>query len=136
MGSAKDPLPPTAPSVVLLMARSESMAFEKSDPSRYQQAIKFARDRLLPALKSADLPVQAILFDESAEPADGAKLSGTTPKGKRTNLGGAIAQAVGNAPQPPLAVIALTDGSANESADNTRALTALAEGGVPFIGLG
>ncbi len=33
-------------------------------------------------------------------------------------------------------MIALTDGSANESADNTRALSALVEAGTPFIGVG
>ena len=77
-----------------------------------------------------------MLFDQGAEPADGAKLSSATPNGKRTNLGGAIAQALGNAAQPPLAVIALTDGIVNESADNTRALTALVDARVPFIGVG
>src|SRR2546425_1785611 len=49
-------LPISARSVALLMDRSESMALEEPDTSRYQQALKFARDRLLPALKSADLP--------------------------------------------------------------------------------
>ena len=66
----------------------------------------------------------------------GAKLSSATPNGKRTNLGGAVAQALGTAAQPPLAVIALTDGIVNESADNTRALTALVDAHVPFIGVG
>ena len=41
-----------------------------------------------------------------------------------------------NAAQPPLAVIALTDGIVNESADNTHALTALVDARVPFIGVG
>jgi len=72
----------------------------------------------------------------TGEPADCAKLASTEPKGERTNLGGAIAQAIGSSSQPPLAVIALTDGVANENADNTRALTALSEAGVPFIGVG
>src|SRR5580765_5887617 len=114
--------PPNAAarSVALLMDTSESMALEESEKTRYQQALNFTRDRLLPALKSADLPVQAMLFDQSAEAADGAKLNAATPKGKRTNLGGAIAQAIGSAAAPPLAVIALTDGIANESADNMR----------------
>ena len=77
-----------------------------------------------------------MLFDQSAEPADGAKLSAATPNGKRTNLGGAVAQALSATAQPPLAVIALTDGIVNESADNTRALTALVDAHVPFIGVG
>ena len=97
-------------SVMLLMDRSESMSLEERDASRYQQALGFLRERLLPALRAASLPVQAMLFDQSAEPADGAKLASATPNGKRTNLGGAVAQALANAAQPPLAVIALTDG--------------------------
>jgi uncharacterized membrane protein len=123
-------------SVMLLMDRSESMSLEERDISRYQQALGFLRERLLPALRAASLPVQAMLFDQSAEPADGAKLGSATPKGKRTNLGGAVAQALDNAAQPPLAVIALTDGIVNESADNTHALTALVDARVPFIGVG
>src|ERR1039458_6925793 len=77
-----------------------------------------------------------MLFDQSAEPTDGAKRGAATPNGKRTNLGGAVAQALANAAQPPLAVIALTDGIVNESADNTHALTALVDARVPFIGVG
>lgn len=130
--------PPAAASrpVVLLMDRSESMSLEEHDGTRYHEALAFLRDRLLPALKSARLRVQAMLFDQSAEPADGPKLNSTAPKGKRTNLGGALAQAVESSAQMPLAVIGLTDGIANESADNTRALTALVDARVPFIGVG
>jgi hypothetical protein len=131
-------VPPSAAarSVALLVDRSESMALEEADTTRFKKAVDFLRDRLLPAFKSANLPVQAMVFDKVAEPADGSKLTSTEPKGERTNLGGAIAQAIGSASQPPLAVVALTDGVANESADNTRALTALSEAGVPFIGVG
>jgi uncharacterized membrane protein len=122
--------------VMVLMDRSESMSLDEHDATRYQQGLGFLRERLLPALHSASLPVQAMLFDQGAEPADGAKLSSVTPNGKRTNLGGAISQALGSAGQPPLAVIALTDGIVNESADNSRALTALVDARVPFIGVG
>lgn len=130
--------PPAAASrpVMLLLDRSESMSLEDWQASRYQEALDFARDRLLPALKSARLPVQAMLFDQGTEPADGAKLSTATPNGKRTNLGGAIAQALSSSAELPLAVVALTDGIVNESGDNTRALTALVESRVPFIGVG
>src|SRR5258707_3073092 len=123
-------------SVALLMDRSESMSLEESEVSRYHRALDFARQRLLPAFKSAELPVRAILFDQNADPADGTKLELATPKGKRTNLAGAIAQAFANDAQPPLAVVALTDGIANESGDNARALTALMDSRVPFIGVG
>jgi hypothetical protein len=132
----REPQSSAARSVALLLDRSESMALEEPDTSRFKRAVDFLRERLLPAFKSANLPVQAMLFDKSVEAADGAKLTSTEPKGERTNLGGAIAQAIGSSSQPPLAVIALTDGAANEGADNTRALTALSEAGVPFIGVG
>jgi uncharacterized membrane protein len=130
--------PPAAVSrpVMLLVDRSESMSLEENGLSRYQQAIRFVRDRLLPALKSSHLPIQAMLFDQAAEPADGAKLTSVLPNGKRTNLGGAIAQALNSSAEIPLAVIALTDGIANENDDNTRALTSLVDARVPFIGVG
>ncbi len=133
---SKEPPAAASRSVVVLMDRSESMSLEDRDTSRYQQALGFLRDRLLPSLKGANLPVQAMLFDQGAEVADGEKIGASTPNGKRTNLGGALAQALGGATQPPLAVVALTDGAANENADNTRALTALVDAQVPFIGVG
>src|SRR5882724_2435380 len=133
---AREPPASAARSVVLLMDRSESMSLQERDASRYQLALGFLRERLLPELKSANLPVQAMLFDESAELADGNKVAAAVPSGKRTNLGRAIVQAVQHAPQAPLAVIALTDGSANEGTDNIGALTSLADARIPFIGVG
>src|SRR5512133_317199 len=133
---AKEPPATASRSVALLVDSSESMSLRDQDHTRYEQVLDFAASRLLPALKSANLPVQAMLFDQSAEPADGPKLQSAVPKGKRTNLGGAIAQALAAQAQPPLAVIALTDGIANESADNSRALTSLVDARVPFIGVG
>jgi uncharacterized membrane protein len=133
---SREPPAPATRSVMLLMDRSESMSLEERDASRYQQALGFLRERLLPALRAANLPVQAMLFDQGAEAADGAKLGSATPNGKRTNLGGAVAQALASTAQPPLAVIALTDGIVNESTDNARALTALVDARVPFIGVG
>ena len=100
------------------------------------RALDFARDQLLPALKSANQPVQAMIFAHDAETADGEKIAATKPDGKRTNLGGAIAQALANPAETPLAVIALTDGVANEDADNNHALSALLETSAPFIGVG
>jgi hypothetical protein len=133
---AKEPPAAASRAVALLLDRSESMSLEESDATRYQHALRFLRNDLLPALKSANLPVQAMLFDQAAEPADGDKLTRTAVNGKRTNLGGAIVQAMGGAAAPPLAVVALTDGIANMDDDNTRALTALVDQHVPFIGVG
>lgn len=130
--------PPASASrpVAVLLDRSESMSLEEQDVSRYQRAVIFLRDRLLPALKSARLPIQAIAFDEQAEGVDGTTLASVVPKGKRTNLGAGIAQALSGSGRPPLAVIALTDGIANENAENTRAASQLIDARVPFIGVG
>jgi hypothetical protein len=132
----KEPPQTSRRSVVLLLDKSESMSLAEGDRTRYQQALTFARDHLLSALKSSDLPVQAMLFAQEAESADGSKLADAMPNGKRTNLGGAIARAMASGAAPPLAVIALTDGIANETADNTRALSALVDARVPFVGVG
>jgi len=130
--------PPAAANrpVILLVDRSESMSLEEQGRSRYDQTLLFLRERLLPALKFAHFPVQAFLFDQGVESADGPKLAAAIPKGKRTNLAGAIAQSFSAASQPPLAVVALTDGIVNESDDNARALTELVDAHVPFIGVG
>lgn len=122
--------------VVLLVDRSESMSLEETDGQRYMQAIALARDHLLPALKAAQLPVQAFAFADDAAPADGTQLARAEPDGKRTNLSRAILRGVEDAERPPLAVIALTDGAATESSDNSRALSSLLQFGVPFVGIG
>src|SRR5712691_10672021 len=70
---AKEPPAAAARPVILLVDRSESMSLEENDRTRYQQALGFAREYLLPALKSANFPVQAVAFAEEAEAADGAR---------------------------------------------------------------
>src|SRR5258708_30181207 len=80
---AKEPPSAALRPVLLLVDRSESMSLEENERTRYQQALGFARDHLLPALKSANLPVQALLFAQDAEPADGAQLADAKPDGKR-----------------------------------------------------
>ena len=56
---AKEPAAAASRAVALLVDRSESMSLEDVDVSRYDQALQFLRGRLLPALKSAGLPVRA-----------------------------------------------------------------------------
>ena len=80
--------------VTVLLDRSESMALEEGGTTRYQRALSFLRDQLLPALKSADLPVEAELFAADTAAADGPQLVSSKPDGKRTNLGGAIAPGI------------------------------------------
>lgn len=122
--------------VVLLVDRSESMSLEDDGVVRYGAAVAFAREQLVPALEAADLGVIPFLFAESAVRADGPQIARATPDGEGTNLARAVAQGLSELEDPPLAVIALTDGAANEHADNSRAITALVENGVPFVGIG
>ncbi len=131
-----DSAPARKRSVVLLMDKSESMSLIEAGESRYERAVDFVRDDLLPALRSANLPVKAMLFAEDAESVDGTGLADATPDGKRTNLGGAVARALAGSPDPPLVVIACTDGAFNENSDNPRAASALAEARVPMVGVG
>jgi uncharacterized membrane protein len=127
---------PARDAVVLLVDRSESMSLDDGAQARYQAAVAFARDPLLEALKSADLKPRALLFADDAAPANGDQIAGAKADGRATNLARAIVRAVGLADQPPLAVIALTDGAATEHGDNARATAALIENRVPFVGIG
>src|SRR5947208_15328185 len=102
--TAKEPPATALRPVILLVDRSESMSLEENDRTRYQQALAFAREHLLPALKSAGLNIQALLFAQDAEPADGATLAEAKPHGKRTNLAGAIARAVAGSTARPRGV--------------------------------
>src|SRR5262245_32352800 len=51
--TAKEPRSTSRRSVVLLVDRSESMSLEEGEKTRYEQALTFARDHLLPALRAA-----------------------------------------------------------------------------------
>src|SRR5437867_4474254 len=50
---AREPPASATRSAVVLMDRSESMSLEDRNGTRYQQALDFLRQRLLPALNSA-----------------------------------------------------------------------------------
>ncbi len=127
---------PNKNSVVLLMDRSESMSLEEDHQTRYTRAVKLAREQVLPALKAAGWQTDALLFAEDVQAADGAQLVAAKPDGRRTNLARAITRALSASAQPPLAIIALTDGAANEPSENSRAVAALVDAHTPFIGIG
>jgi hypothetical protein len=59
-----------------------------------------------------------------------------TAEGARTDLGAAIRHALLSVSPAPAAVVALTDGVANESAANAQAMLALIEAPAPFLGVG
>ncbi len=123
-------------SVVLLLDRSQSMSLQENGKSRYEQMLEFMKMQLLPILKKTGWQIQPYLFAEETEPSDGKMIVGRNPDGKKTNLGRAISRSMDAAGFSPIAVIALTDGIANENEDNTRALSALVEMKTPFIGIG
>lgn len=122
--------------VALLIDRSRSMSLQEAGETRHARAVRLAWEKLIPALDARGLKVDPLVFadDTTALPPD--RLAGTVPDGPRSNLGGAIARAVLTADPPPLAVVGLTDGAANESRDNNTALLALKDSYTPFIGVG
>lgn len=132
---SQEELPPRK-RVVVLLDRSESMGLEEHGQTRFQQALTFARKQLMPALQTAGLQGTAVLFAEEGMVADGPSLANAQPTGLRTNLGRAILRGLTTSETPPLAVVALTDGAANDDSENRRAMAALIESRVPFIGIG
>lgn len=121
--------------VVLLVDSSESMSLAEEGGTRYEKLLHFMRQTLLPALDREKIAVRPFLFGGDAEAADAGSVAKAKPDRPATDLGGAIAHGIEDG-QHPLAVIALTDGVANESANNNTALAALLDGGTPFIGVG
>src|SRR6266850_2466798 len=63
-------------SVVLLMDHSESMSLEEEHQTRYAQALRLAREQVLPAMKDAGWQTEALLFADDVQAADGAQLMG------------------------------------------------------------
>ena len=121
--------------VVLLVDSSESMSLAEEDGTRYEKLLRFLRKTLLPALDREKIAVRPFLFGGDVESTDAGAIANAKPDQPATDLGGAIAHGIQGS-QRPLAVIALTDGVANESANNNTALGALLDGGTPFIGVG
>jgi len=122
--------------VALLFDRSQSMSLLEGEQSRYLQAVDFARDSLLPALKSSDLKVEPFLFDEDAVRASGKQLAFANPEGPQTDLGNSVTRVLLDAERPPLAVIVLTDGVVTKQDGTARATSLLVDQQVRFIGIG
>jgi uncharacterized membrane protein len=122
--------------VVVLLDRSESMSIRDQNETRFEQAAGFLQKRLLGALGELGVSVDTVVFDESPETVAADKLTSLKPNGRRTNLGGAIAQTLAGSPVPPVAVVALTDGKSNQNNDNARAWSGLSENRIPFIAVG
>jgi uncharacterized membrane protein len=122
--------------VAILIDRSESMSVREGEQTRYEQAVNFARDVVLPAVDQTQLKIRPILFSEDAREVSGEEIATASPDGAATNLGRAIVQAVLGSESPPLVAIALTDGIVTNPADQSRAVAALVTHGVPIVSVG
>jgi len=122
--------------VAVLVDRSRSMALAEDGRTRYRRALAFAQEGLLPALRRQGFQTETLLFDAAAVPAVLPRPDEGAAQGQRTDLGGAIRHALVSASPPPAAVVALTDGVANENAANAQSLLALVESQSPFVGIG
>ncbi len=122
--------------VAILIDRSESMSVREGEQTRYEQAVEFARDVVLPAVDQTRLRIRPILFADDAREASGEEIAAANPDGPATNLGRAIVQAVLGSESPPLVAIALTDGIVTNPADQSRAVAALVTHGVPIVSVG
>ena len=121
--------------VAVLLDQSESMSLDEQRESRWRRAVGFLRDELLPSFQRNGLQVDAFLFAEDAQPATGPQIVAARPEGRQTNLARAISQSVAQEKDPPLAIVALTDGIATVTQENPRGATALIQNRVPFYGV-
>ncbi len=128
--------PSARQSVALLLDRSKSMALIERGESRYERLVDITENTLVTAFEQEGWEIDTYLFADVAAPASAQARTQAIPDGPRTDLGGAIAQAVRSAPPPPLAVVAVTDGAANDSRHNRAALLSLVETATPFVGVG
>jgi uncharacterized membrane protein len=121
--------------VALLVDRSRSMGLPEAGRTRYQRALALGAE-LTPALRRLGFEVEPFLFDATVAPGPLPAAAAGAADGTRTDLGAAIRHALLSAAPPPAAVVALTDGAANESAANAQAMLALIEAPAPFLGIG
>jgi hypothetical protein len=130
------PREPPRRELCVLVDRSASMSLDETGLTRHKQAVDFLRDQLLPAARDAELRVRAFQFAEDAQPAQGPELRAATPDGKRTNLARGVLTTLASTPDPPAAIVVLSDGVITDHAENTRALSALLRARVPFVAVG
>lgn len=134
--TSPEPEEQTRQTIALLVDESESMSVLEGEKTRYQQAVDFSRDTLLPLVDQTKLQVQPYLFSDSTKAVDGATLASAKATGQTTNLGQAIVQSIVTSDPPPLAVFALTDGILNRTQDHNRAISVAVNRQVPLISIG
>jgi uncharacterized membrane protein len=124
------------PYVAVVADRSMSMSLTERGQTRYYRAVDYLGTKLAAALQRQRWKIKPWLFAEEAKPATADDLNTAAVDGKRTNLAGALFQAATAEAEPPVAIVALTDGDANDNTDNTRAVSALLDRAVPVYGIG
>jgi uncharacterized membrane protein len=124
------------PHVTVLIDRSLSMSLVEDGQSRYSRMYQLLAGKLAPALNKEKWEVHPLLFAENARPCAAADIAQAPVNGTRTNLAGALAQAATSEADPPLAIIALTDGNANDNRENNKAVSALLERQIPVYTIG
>ena len=125
-----------APYVSVLVDGSRSMSLNENGQTRYRRALDLLGGTIAPMLQRQGWKIRPLLFAEDARAVTADDLSRATPDGSRTDLGGALLAAMGQEATPPVAVVAFTDGVANETKNNARALAGLVAAGTPVIALG
>ncbi len=126
----------STPYVSLLIDRSLSMSLAEDGQSRYKRLYDLLQNKLAPALNGEHWAVHPMLFAETAKSCTPVEIAQAQVDGTRTNLAGALAQAAASETDPPVAIIALTDGDSNDSRENNKAVTALLERHIPVFSIG
>ena len=125
------------PYVSVLVDRSRSMSLaDDNTETRYQRALNLLGGKLAPLLQKQGWKLRPLLFAEDTRRATADQLSTAVPDGTRSDLGGAFLAGMREEASAPAAVVVLTDGVANETKNNTKALTDLAAAGTPVVAFG
>lgn len=121
---------------VVLFDRSASMSIPETQGTRFRQSVDFARESLIPALRRLSLRTTAMAFADDVSEISGAELADLTADGERSDLGRALLQAATGISPAPRVIVLISDGAANAHENNSRALSALAERGIPVVAIG
>ncbi len=121
--------------VVVMLDDSESMAgFGEGEPP-VSAALAALKRVVLPALADRKVPVSFATFSESYQELNAVPKM-VEPRGKVTDMAGAVEQAIDTGAAPPLAVIALTDGILTRNERENNALSRMVSERIPFVGIG
>ena len=112
------------------------MSLVENGRSRYARAYDFVKNQLAPALNREAWQVHPLLFADAVDECTPEELASAQVDGPRTNLAGALVRAATVKSDPPVAIIALTDGVANDNRENNQAVKTLLERRVPVFAIG